>query len=551
MIKETQLKYKNVTTECIMIYLNLCTSCLKKSKVAKKGLVVKPMVFKEMNYRAQVDMIDMQSQPDGDYKWILVYQDHLTKFVQIRPTKSKQATEVAYNLLDTFCTFGAPSVLQSDNGREFSNSVIEELKDMWDKLKIVHGKPRHSQSQGSVERANRDIEDMLSMWMDSNSTDKWADGLRFVQCMKNQAYHEGLKCSPYEAMFGQPMKVGLKTSNLPDEAVESLQTEEDLDILINSITSVKKEGEEIQQEGTREDEVSIDEVELERREEGESERREEEEIARRGEVEVERLEEEEIVRRGEVELERLEEEEIVRRGEVELKRSNGVEIERREEVELEIREEVEFEVEEREGMEEEQGEAPPRAQNENVLEMVAGDIGNEDPDDQLSLSPTLCKRRENIHEKRKMAVENLQAQASKMTKFSLDKFPPGKVGDTVRVRVPDVDRGRCDLRNILGVVTHVNHDNKTYKIGTQFGRINSSYARNQFTTCKEKLMQLENVPDMEISLCEYASKLSLSGGQRYKRCSCKTQCSSNRCTCRKSGKICNSKCHGSLSCPNK
>ena len=150
------------------------------------------MVFKEMNSRAQVDMIDMQSQPDGDYKWILVYQDHLTKFVQIRPTKSKRATEVAYNLLDTFCTFGAPSVLQSDNGREFSNSVIEELKDMWDGLKIVHGKPRHSQSQGSVERANRDIEDMLSTWMDSN-----------------------LKCSPHEAMFGQPMKVGLKTSNLP------------------------------------------------------------------------------------------------------------------------------------------------------------------------------------------------------------------------------------------------------------------------------------------------------------------------------------------------
>ena len=170
--------------------------------------------------------------------------------------------------------------------------------------------------------------------------------------------------------------------------------------------------------------------------------------------------------------------------------------------------------------------------------MVAGDIGNEDPDDQLSLSPTLCKQRENIHEKRKMAVENLQAQASKMTKFSLDKFPPGKVGDTVRVCVPDVDRGRCDLRNILGMVTHVNHDNKTYKIGTQFGRINSSYARNQFTTCKEKLMQLENVPDMEISLRECASKLSLSGGQGYKRCSCKTQCSSNRCTCRKSGKIC-------------
>ena len=87
------------------------------------------------------------------------------------------------------------------------NSVITEISAMWDGLKIVHGKPRHSQSQGSVERANRDIEDMLMTWLQSNSTTHWGDGLRFIQVMKNRAYHEGIKCSPYEAMFGQPMKV--------------------------------------------------------------------------------------------------------------------------------------------------------------------------------------------------------------------------------------------------------------------------------------------------------------------------------------------------------
>ena len=64
-------------------------------------------------------------------------------------------------MLDTFSIFEAPSILQSDNGRQFVNSVITKLSAMWDGLKIVHGKPRHSQSQESVERANRDIKDML------------------------------------------------------------------------------------------------------------------------------------------------------------------------------------------------------------------------------------------------------------------------------------------------------------------------------------------------------------------------------------------------------
>ena len=77
--------------------------------------MIKPVIFSEMNFRAQVELIDMQSQPDGDLKWVLVYQDHLTKFVQLRPVTSKRAPEIAYQLPDIFSIFEAPSILQSDN----------------------------------------------------------------------------------------------------------------------------------------------------------------------------------------------------------------------------------------------------------------------------------------------------------------------------------------------------------------------------------------------------------------------------------------------------
>ena len=60
---------------------------------------------------------------------------------------------------------------------------------------------------------------MLTTWLQSNSTTYWGDGRRFVQEIKNRAYYEGIKRLPYEAMFGQPMKVGLKTSNIPDDAI--------------------------------------------------------------------------------------------------------------------------------------------------------------------------------------------------------------------------------------------------------------------------------------------------------------------------------------------
>ena len=68
--------------------------------------------------RGQVDLIDMQSQPDGEFKFILNYQDHFSKFCILRPLKHKTASSVAKVLVEIFSLMGPPTILQSDNGRE-------------------------------------------------------------------------------------------------------------------------------------------------------------------------------------------------------------------------------------------------------------------------------------------------------------------------------------------------------------------------------------------------------------------------------------------------
>jgi hypothetical protein len=68
-----------------------------------------------------------------------------------------------------------------------------------------------------------------------NSKKKWADGLRFVQAKKNRSYHCGIKQSPYEAMFGLPQRIGLKDSDLPQEILETLSTEEELKNVIKHV----------------------------------------------------------------------------------------------------------------------------------------------------------------------------------------------------------------------------------------------------------------------------------------------------------------------------
>jgi hypothetical protein len=94
---------------------------------------------------------------------------------------------------------------------------------------IVHGKARHPQSQGSVERANGDVENMLALWMKDNKSLNWPLGIKFVQMQKNNSNHSTIKHTPYYATFGKHINFGLASSLIPPEILSRLTEEEQLE----------------------------------------------------------------------------------------------------------------------------------------------------------------------------------------------------------------------------------------------------------------------------------------------------------------------------------
>ncbi|XP_045841509.1 KRAB-A domain-containing protein 2 isoform X2 [Meles meles] len=230
MLKELQGKYGNVTKEVIVLYLTLCKQCYQKNPAPKRGLAPKPMPSKDTDSRCQVEVLDMQSDADGEFKFILYYQDHLTKFIILRPLKAKRAHEVVSVLLDIFTILGTPRVLDSGSGVEFTNQVVHELSEVWPDLKIACGQQRPGQGPGSLEQVGHDVKNTVKAWMQSNCSRHWAEGLRFVQMVRNQLFDVSLQRSPYEAMFGFKARLGLYSSRLPRETVAILQTEEELEI---------------------------------------------------------------------------------------------------------------------------------------------------------------------------------------------------------------------------------------------------------------------------------------------------------------------------------
>lgn len=137
-----------------------------------------------------------------------------------------------------------------------------------------------------------------------------------------------------------------------------------------------------------------------------------------------------------------------------------------------------------------------------------------------------------------------------MTKNSNKKFPKVDVGKTVCLRIPDVDRSKSDLRNVLAYVLEVTEDD-FYRLGTRHGVLKQLFARSEFAECEEDFLSREEIPTNEATLRTIATAQSVGHGQGMKKCTCKTKCENNRCAYRKNNVLCNSRCHQNLPCCNK
>ena len=129
-----------------------------------------------------------------------------------------------------FCHAGPPHILHSDNGREFKNELLfSTLTQKWPTQKIIYGKPRHPESQGAVERANRDIKEALFKTMHDNFNDVcWVKYLRWVHLPKNISYHTSSRMTPYDAVCNRKPSFCLAHFGIPHEHWEQVNSEQDL-----------------------------------------------------------------------------------------------------------------------------------------------------------------------------------------------------------------------------------------------------------------------------------------------------------------------------------
>ena len=163
----------------VKTYITSCTICLaRKSPCPRRA----PMGHVEVGHRWErvaMDLLDMSVTTTRGNRYVLAMVDCFSRWTEACPLPDKTAHSVADAFFSqVVCRFGMPSVIHSDQGREFENKIMQELCILCGSHK-TRTTPYHPESDGMVERFNRTLPMMLAMFAGKNRDD-WDDVLPAV-----------------------------------------------------------------------------------------------------------------------------------------------------------------------------------------------------------------------------------------------------------------------------------------------------------------------------------------------------------------------------------
>jgi transposase InsO family protein len=149
-----------------------------------------------------IDLIEMIESTDG-MNYILNVVDVFTGFVMLYAIPTKDPDEIARKLWEMICIFGPPKIIQSDQGGEFCNAIIDSLlKHEGISHRVITA--YHPQGDGMVERSNSTIRTTINKLVRGMHI-HWPLYLPFAQLSYNAKVHELKLSTPHALMFARKM----------------------------------------------------------------------------------------------------------------------------------------------------------------------------------------------------------------------------------------------------------------------------------------------------------------------------------------------------------
>ncbi|PIK62874.1 hypothetical protein BSL78_00208 [Apostichopus japonicus] len=152
--------------------------------------------------RVAIDVLGPLPETYNGNKYILVVADYFTKWTEAYPIPNQEAKTVASELVTNFIArFGVPQIIHSDQGSNFESELFGELCKCLGihKTRTTAYRP---QSDGLVERFNRTLEQMISVYVHENQRD-WDVHIPILLMAYRSSLQETTRFTPNFLMLGR------------------------------------------------------------------------------------------------------------------------------------------------------------------------------------------------------------------------------------------------------------------------------------------------------------------------------------------------------------
>jgi hypothetical protein len=176
-------------------------STIKKSTAPLHPIPVKPKEWHQVG----IDLVGPFTRSCSGNQYIAVMSDYFTKWVEAAPLPDKSAASIAQFIYSVICRMGCPSIMISDQGKEFVNNLNKEL---CQKTGIEHriASAYHPQTNGLTERMNQTLQRSLAKLCEE-SKDDWDTKVDSILMGYRAAKQASTKYSPFYLIHKWDMRL--------------------------------------------------------------------------------------------------------------------------------------------------------------------------------------------------------------------------------------------------------------------------------------------------------------------------------------------------------
>lgn len=147
-----------------------CDCAMRKTPRNRHKAPLLPIPVQDAFDRLACDVLGPFPVSKSGNRYVVVFSEYLTKWVEAFPVSSFEAATIARLLVDEiFTRHGAPRTLLSDRGSNFLSSLVKEVCRLLNTKKL-NTTAYHPQTDGQVERFNNTLAESISMYVSSDQT---------------------------------------------------------------------------------------------------------------------------------------------------------------------------------------------------------------------------------------------------------------------------------------------------------------------------------------------------------------------------------------------